>query len=51
MNDLAQYSDAFILAQMNYYKQNTRCGPSRDWNIINGLYRQYWAEANRRGLL
>ncbi len=44
-------SDAFVLSQREYYRQHLRCGPSRDWNLICGLYQYYSAECRKRGLL
>jgi hypothetical protein len=34
-------SQEFIRSQVEYYKRNLRCGPSRDWNQIAGLYHYY----------
>lgn len=51
MSELAGYSDAFILSQVDYYAKHQRCGPSRDWNQLHGLLQHYRAEAKRRGLV
>ncbi|QDJ96269.1 hypothetical protein Xoosp13_82 [Xanthomonas phage Xoo-sp13] len=44
-------SNEFILSQMEYYKNNLNCGPSRDWNLISGLYQHYRSVAVARGLI
>lgn len=31
----------FVQSQVEYYKRNLNCGPSRDWNQIRGLYHYY----------
>jgi hypothetical protein len=31
----------FLKSQVAYYKRNLNCGPSRDWNLILGLYLHY----------
>jgi hypothetical protein len=34
-------SQEFIRSQVEYYRRNLNCGPSRDWNQIHGLYHYY----------
>lgn len=48
MNDLASYSDAFILSQLRYY---AGIHGGRDANLVHGLRIQYQQEARRRGLI
>ena len=36
-------SQEFIRSQVEYYRRNLNCGPSRDWNLIHGLYLKYKA--------
>jgi hypothetical protein len=31
----------FYQSQIDYYRANLRCGPSRDWNLIAGLLLKY----------
>jgi hypothetical protein len=41
-------SDEFINSQVEYYRKHIRCGPSRDWNMIAGLYHYYKGLQNAR---
>jgi hypothetical protein len=41
-------SDDFIDSQVKYYQQHLNCGPSRDWNMITGLYNFYKGLQNER---
>lgn len=38
----------FIHSQVEYYRQHLNCGPSRDWNLIAGLYEKYKRLQNDR---
>lgn len=40
-------SEWFIRSQIEYYRRNLRCGHSRDWNHIAGLYQFYQDELRR----
>lgn len=44
-------SDEFVLSQEAYYRRNLNNGPSRDWNLISGLWSRYYNEARKRGLI
>ncbi len=43
-------SDEFINSQVEYYRRHLNCGPSRDWNMIHGLYHYYQGLQNAREL-
>lgn len=43
-------TDTFILSQITY-RRNLRCGPSRDWNLIQGLLNKYERLARARNLI
>ena len=34
-------SQEYIRSQVEYYRKHLNCGPSRDWNLILGLYQYY----------
>lgn len=40
-------SKEFIQSQIDYYRKNLRCGPSRDWGMIVGLLHYYEAELRK----
>lgn len=48
MNDLASYSDAFILSQVHHY---AGIYGGRDAGLVSGLRIRYQQEARRRGLI
>ena len=41
-------TDSFIDSQVEYYRRHLRCGHSRDWNMIAGLYHYYLGLQNAR---
>jgi hypothetical protein len=40
-------TEGFVRSQIDYYRRNLRCGPSRDWNQILGLLQFYEQELRR----
>ena len=41
-------TDEFIQSQIDYYRKNLNCGPSRVWSQISGLYQYYQGLQNER---